>query len=123
MKQFLLVFLGGGLGSMLRYAIGSWMAHSKAGVPLGTMTVNVVGSLLIGLVLGWALKFPSTSPTLVLLLATGFCGGFTTFSAFAFENYELLKNGNYLYFGMYTGLSLALGILAVLIGIWLTRYF
>lgn len=108
---------------MLRYAIGVWMADSKFGIPLGTFTVNIVGSLIIGFVLGWALKNPSSTPALVLLLATGFCGGFTTFSAFAFENYELLKNGNYLFFGMYTSLSLIVGIIAVLIGIWLTRLF
>ncbi len=121
MKHVLLVFLGGGLGSALRYGFGKWLNPIMNGFPLGTFSVNVLGSFIIGLILGLSLKQNSFSETTVILIATGFCGGFTTFSAFAFENYELLKNGDFLNFGLYTLASLLLGILAVFLGIWLVK--
>ncbi len=92
MKNFLLVFIGGGFGSGLRYLIGKYLNSSLGSFPIGTFTVNILGSLLIGLILGYAAKENSLSQNQVLLLATGFCGGFTTFSAFAHENFQLLKN-------------------------------
>ncbi|KAA3625307.1 MAG: fluoride efflux transporter CrcB, partial [Flavobacterium sp.] len=119
MKHLLLVFLGGGLGSALRYGIGKWTVGSWAPFPLGTFTVNVVGSLLIGLIMGLALRNSTISQNTVLLLVTGFCGGFTTYSAFAYENYSLLKNGDLLTFSLYTLGSLVLGFAAVFLGIWL----
>ncbi len=121
MKQVLLVFLGGGLGSAIRYLVGRWTDGSFAFFPYGTFLVNVIGCLIIGVVLGMSLKFNTLSQNTVLFLATGFCGGFTTFSAFAYENYALLKNGDYLAFSVYTFGSLALGFGAVLIGLWISR--
>lgn len=123
MKHLLLVFLGGGLGSVLRYGIGKWTGGSWAQFPVGTFTVNIVGSLLIGLIMGMALRNSSISQSTVLFLATGFCGGFTTFSAFAYENYSLLKNGDLLTFSLYTLGSIVLGFAAVFGGIWLARLF
>jgi CrcB protein len=121
MKQLLLVFLGGGAGSMLRYSIMRYMNTSHHSIPFGTLTVNVLGSFVIGVLLGALIKNDPTSGNMSLLLVAGFCGGFTTFSAFAYENYELLKNGEFLNFALYTGGSLILGVLAVLLGIWLSR--
>jgi CrcB protein len=83
--------------------------------------VNIIGSLLIGVIMGFALKNDAPTSTLTLLVATGFCGGFTTFSAFALENYQLLKTGDITNFIAYTLGSIALGILAVFIGIWLVK--
>jgi CrcB protein len=121
MKHVLLVFLGGGLGSALRYLVGRWTENAFALFPFGTFIVNIAGCLIIGAILGISLRFSSFSQNTVLFIATGFCGGFTTFSAFAYENYALLKNGDYLSFSFYTFGSLALGFGAVLIGLWLSR--
>ena len=121
MKSFLLVFLGGGLGSALRYLVASAMTQYSKVLPFGTFTVNIIGCLLIGLILGYAQKENTLTSNQTLLLATGFCGGFTTFSAFANENLELIKNGEIFNFSIYTITSILVGILAVLIGFYLTN--
>lgn len=121
MKQALLVFLGGGIGSYLRYFISKSLNPILSGFFLGTFLVNVIGCLLIGIILGYALKDAVLSQNYVLLLATGFCGGFTTFSAFSYENLGLLKSGEYLNFFLYTLGSVLLGILAVFAGIWISK--
>ncbi len=123
MKQLLLVFIGGGLGSSLRYLIGSYLNTTNSSIPYGTLTVNVLGSLLIGLLMGFALKSNALSPNTMLFLATGICGGFTTFSAFTYENQLLLKSGDFSTFALYTFGSLILGFAAVFLGIWLVRLF
>ena len=119
MKSFLLVFLGGGLGSSLRYLVTIAMNQYSKVLPFGTFTVNMVGCLLIGLILGYAQKENTLTSNQTLLLATGFCGGFTTFSAFANENLELIKNGEIFNFSVYTIGSVLIGILAVCIGFYL----
>ena len=77
MKQLVFVFLGGGFGSVLRYVIGKLLNNTENGIPYGTFVANILGSLLIGIVLGLAAKHDSLSQNQTLLLATGFCGGFT----------------------------------------------
>ena len=121
MKSFLLVFLGGGLGSGLRYLVASAMNQYSKVLTYGTFTVNMLGCLLIGLILGYAQKENTLTSNQTLLLATGFCGGFTTFSAFANENLELIKNGEIFNFSVYTIGSVLIGILAVCIGFYLTN--
>ena len=116
MKSFLLVFVGGGLGSGLRYLITIAMNQYSKFSPFGTFTVNILGCLLIGLILGYAQKENTLTSNQTLLLATGFCGGFTTFSAFANENLELIKNGEIFNFSAYIIGSILIGILAVYIG-------
>ena len=116
MKSFILVFLGGGLGSGLRYLVAIAMKQYSKFLPFGTFTVNMVGCLLIGLVLGYAHKENTLTSNQTLLLATGFCGGFTTFSAFANENLELIKNGEFFNFSIYAIGSVFLGIVLILIG-------
>ena len=116
MKSFLLVFLGGGLGSGLRYLVASAMNQYSKVLPFGTFTVNMLGCLLIGIILGYAQKENTLTSNQTLLLATGFCGGFTTFSAFANENLELIKNGEIFNFSVYIVGSILIGILAVCIG-------
>lgn len=118
MKQILLVFLGGGLGSALRYGVGRFVITKNMSPLWATFSVNILGSLIIGLVLGFVLKNHSDNNQLTLLIATGFCGGFTTFSAFAFENQQLLKNGDITTMLIYTIGSFAIGILAVFLGLW-----
>ena len=119
MKSFLLVFLGGGMGSSLRYLVTIAMNQYSKVLPFGTFTVNMLGCLLIGLILGYAQKENTLTSNQTLLLATGFCGGFTTFSAFANENLELIKNGEIFNFSVYTICSILVGVLAVFIGFYL----
>ena len=121
MKSFLLVFLGGGLGSGLRYLVTIAMSQYSKVLPFGTFIVNMLGCLLIGIILGYAQKGNTLTSNQTLLLATGFCGGFTTFSAFANENLELIKNGEIFNFSFYTIGSVLIGILAIFIGFYLTN--
>ncbi|CAM1350447.1 fluoride efflux transporter CrcB [Tenacibaculum crassostreae] len=123
MKQFLLVFIGGGIGSVLRYIIGKTLNSSQPEIPYGTFTANILGSLLIGIILGFAAKNQTLTQSHTLLLATGFCGGFTTFSTFAYENHIFLKSGDFTSFAIYTITSFILGFLAVFAGIYLVNYF
>ena len=116
MKSFLLVFLGGGLGSGLRYLVTIAMNQYSKVLPFGTFAVNMIGCLLIGLVLGYVQKENTLTSNQTLLLATGFCGGFTTFSAFASENLELIRNGELFNFSIYAIGSVFIGMLLILIG-------
>lgn len=121
MKQVLLVFIGGGFGSVLRYLIGKYLNNVENGIPYGTFAANILGSLLIGIILGLAAKNNTLSQNQTLLLATGFCGGFTTFSTFAYENHVFLKSGDFMSFAMYTIASFVLGFLAVFLGMYLVK--
>lgn len=120
MKQLLLVFLGGGAGSALRFLISKSLNQATI-LPLGTLLVNVTGSLLIGFILGLGYRQQVLSTNTVLLLATGFCGGFTTFSAFAYENQVFLKSGDFMSFALYTISSIILGLGAVFGGMYFAR--
>lgn len=118
-KDLLLVGLGSGLGGMCRYLVSQLLVTTQNGFPWGTFTVNIVGSLLIGLLWGLSSRLPSLSPVLTLLFMVGFCGGFTTFSTFSREGLTLLQTQNYTLFLLYTLGSVVLGILAVMMGyIW-----
>lgn len=121
MRQLLLVFLGGGLGSILRYLISKNLNPYVQHFFLGTFLVNTVGCLLIGIVLGLSMRNDFLTQNQILLLGTGFCGGFTTFSTFAFEKHSLLNNGELLHFTIYTILSLVVGIVAVAVGLWAAK--
>ncbi len=114
-KDLLLVGLGGGIGSMLRFLTSRLSARyiSSEWAMVGTFIANIVGCFIIGLVAGWLLFNMSKSQTLPLLLVTGFCGGYTTFSAFAFENVQLLQSGHTLFSVLYIILSIGVGLLAV----------
>ncbi|WP_372756938.1 fluoride efflux transporter CrcB [Mariniflexile sp.] len=121
MKQLVLVFLGGGFGSVLRYIIGKYLNNTGTGIPFGTFTANILGSLLIGFILGLAAKNNTLSQNQTLLLATGFCGGFTTFSTFAYENHLFIKSGDFSNFAIYTIASFVVGFLAVFLGMYLVK--
>ena len=114
MKDFLLVGLGGGIGSMIRY--GSNVAIGNKPFPLATLLINIAGSLLIGAVIGLSIKNETFANNWKLFLATGVCGGFTTFSAFSVENMQLLQNGKYFLCAAYIIASVGLGIVAALLG-------
>ncbi len=123
MKQLILVFIGGGLGSTLRYWLSKYLDSFQTGIPYGTFAANISGSLLIGIILGLALKNEALSQNTVLFLATGFCGGFTTFSTFAYENHVFLKSGDFISFALYTIASFVVGFAMVFLGMWLVKLF
>ena len=116
-KNLFIVGLGGGIGSIIRYA-ASLLINSKL-FPYATLAVNITGSFIIGLVFALTIKEAGFSNNWKLFLATGICGGFTTFSAFSLENVELLQNGKIGIAGTYILLSVILGILATFLGYWL----
>ncbi|WP_299669888.1 fluoride efflux transporter CrcB [uncultured Polaribacter sp.] len=122
MKQLLFVFIGGGFGSVLRYLVGKWLNNSETGIPYGTFVANILGSLCIGIILGYAAKSETLTQNHTLLLATGFCGGFTTFSTFAYENHLFLKSGDFTSFAFYTIASFVIGFLAVFAGMYLVKF-
>ena len=106
-KLFSFVFIGGGLGSVARLGIARLLAQFvTTALPLATFGVNIIGSLLVGLL--WALPAVSEKASWTHFLIVGFCGGFTTFSAFSWENFSLLKQGNVFLFFAYAFLSIAL---------------
>lgn len=108
MRAILVIFIGGGLGSVLRYLVNRWvLTWFHLSFPLGTFLVNVIGCFLIGFFIFYINK--SQPLPLRLFLVTGFCGGFTTFSSFAFENVELIENQQIGVWLFYTLLSLILG--------------
>lgn len=120
-KSIIVVALGGAAGSVLRFLVGfvmkEWFGQQ---FPWGTLAVNVVGCLLIGLLYGLVARNAIHS-ALSLLLITGFCGGFTTFSSFAYENISLLKENGFLHLLLYTGFSVILGFLATAAGLYLVK--
>ena len=114
-KDILLVGAGSFFGGIARYLISLAMRGMSAAFPWATMTANIVGCLLIGIL--WAvLNRCNASHQLNLLLAVGFCGGFTTFSTFSKESLSLLQAGNYFTFILYALGSVVLGIIAVALG-------
>ena len=121
-RTLLLVAIGGALGSVLRFAF-SWFIqqHNSGNFPWGTFLVNVTGCLLIGFFVGWSLKTGNARSESMLFLTTGFCGGFTTFSAFSLENIHLIRNNHWQQALTYTSASLVLGLLATFAGISLVK--
>lgn len=117
-KNLLLIAIGGGVGSMARYLCQKWFNQNYPHpFPWGTFVVNLLGCFLIGILYEASEKSSVLSPQTRLLLITGFCGGYTTFSTFAFENMNLLRGGDTIYFLLYTVGSVVLGIAAVFGGI------
>ncbi len=117
MKDVLWVGAGGALGSVLRYLTSVFASRYFPGFfPWGTFAVNILGCLAVGILLGFFAEKQTANVSLKLLLIPGFCGGYTTFSAFAAENVSLLQSGNPWIAAVYTISSIALGLLAVWVG-------
>ncbi len=122
-KTIILVGLGGAIGSVLRYLSG-WFAskYFQGSFPISTLVINILGSLLIGVFIGILAKYYPENHPLKFLLIIGFCGGFTTFSSFAVENYNLFQNQQQLSAYIYIITSVILTISAVGIGNYLTKF-
>jgi CrcB protein len=112
----LLVGLGGGLGSMLRYFC---QRSLNAAFPYGTLLVNVLGCFIIGLL--WGIFNRHIDESKRLFLVTGFCGGFTTFSSFTYEGVQLILENRWFTFAIYTIISITAGLLATFLGFKLTN--
>ncbi len=114
LKNILLVGLGGGIGSMLRFAC-SVLINTKL-FPWSTLLVNITGCFAIGIIYAFSIRDDAGLNNWKLFLATGLCGGFTTFSAFSLENMGMLQSGKTGLALMYIGLSVILGIAATFAG-------
>lgn len=120
MMNYFLIGLGGAAGSMLRFFVSKWMhAFFETQLPVGTLAVNVVGSLAIGLLAGYFHQ-KHLPAAYGLLLVTGFLGGFTTFSAFSLENMMLVQTKGWLYALVYVSISVVTGLAAASAGYRLT---
>lgn len=122
LKTLLIVGLGGGIGSVFRYLTSVWTQKLvQSAFPWATFIVNVLGCLIIGILVGFFTKQQIENSDLKLLFVTGFCGGFTTFSAFALENVKLFQTENSLLALLYIALSVILGVFAVWTGMMITK--
>ncbi len=116
------VFVGGGLGALLRYFSLLFFKAQLPGVfPYGTLFVNILGSLIIGIIMEGAAQKWNISAQAQAFMVTGILGGFTTFSAFSFDFYKLANTGETLLAAAYVGLSVFLSLLAVFGGAYLVR--
>lgn len=123
LRTLLIVALGGGVGSALRYAVSKFVQDNMSGAfPYHTFAVNIVGCLLIGLFYGLAARGHLGNNTTTLLLTTGLCGGFTTFSTFCNENIALLRGDNAFVALLYIASSIFCGLLAVMFGYFIIDY-
>lgn len=124
LQAIILVGLGSAGGGILRYLTGK-VVHNiiPTQFPLGTMAVNIIGCFIIGLIYCLFNRHTTGDTNMQLLLATGFCGGFTTFSSFIHENYTMLETGNILQLAIYTGASVILGFLALYLAVYLVKSF
>ena len=121
----LLIGFGGFIGTMLRYLTSVFLTknYSSGLIPYGTFAVNILGCLVIGIAYGLSEKYQFITPQWRLFLATGICGGYTTFSAFAYENISMLQQSNYAGFAVYSISSFVLCLLAVFAGLSLIKIF
>lgn len=113
MLNCIFVGIGGFIGSILRYLIGLLPIHTTNGFPIKTLAINIIGAFLIGIISVVAGKNKSLSPQFVLMIKVGVCGGFTTFSTFAYEVTDLLKSGDMWIAMLYICMSTILSVCAV----------
>jgi CrcB protein len=111
------VLIGGAIGSLARLLVGAAI-QQKVGLafPVGTLVINVTGSVLLGFIMRFALDTTAVTPVVRALLTTGFCGGYTTFSTFSFETVDLVREGLYARAGAYVASSVVLGLVGAFAG-------
>lgn len=122
MTKWLALGLAGGAGTLARYWLSGWVArHYGESFPAGTMAVNLVGCLLIGILYGWFEERFLLDPLVRTALLLGFLGAFTTFSSYGIQVFTLLRAGEFFYAGLYMAISNLAGLLLVWLGYGLSR--
>jgi CrcB protein len=127
--NYLAIFIGGGLGSLLRYStnilankyFGKMLVIKLNSFPIGTFLANVFASILLGLIIGYFNTKQIENIALRNLLIIGFCGGFSTFSTFAFENYNFIKLQNFQMFVAYSFISIIASLAAIVLGLFISK--
>ena len=114
--SWLMVFIGGGLGSLCRYGIGLLLKNKAGTLPLGTLMANIISCILLGFLIGWVAKNHLSSP-MALLWMTGFCGGFSTFSTFSAESWQLIQQGQIELALLNIGGSVLIGLGCIFVGL------
>ena len=118
-KSLFIVGIGSFIGGTLRYLLSSWMKNiCTQSFPWATLTVNLLGCFVIGMIYALFCRYNTTSNPWCLLLTTGLCGGFTTFSTFANESLQMLQNGHWGGFIAYVSISVIAGISLAALGYW-----
>ena len=122
LRTILLVGIGGGIGSALRYLTAVLTNKFFANTfPLATFLTNIIGCFLIGILMGYLVRNQLADSNLKWFLVTGFCGGYTTFSAFGYENVNLFQTQNPALAFAYIAASIAIGLFAVWLGLFISR--
>ena len=122
LSHLMFAVFGGAIGSGLRFSVGALMLRTMGpGWPWGTFTVNLVGSLIMGLVMGWFAFKGSGGGSVQIFIATGILGGFTTFSAFSLETSRMIETKAYAQAALYAGSSVILGVSMVFAGLFIMR--
>jgi CrcB protein len=117
MRLLWYVGIGGAVGAMSRFLLGAFIQQrAGADFPVGTLIINITGSFVLGFVMRYALQAGTVSPEMRALLATGFCGGYTTFSTFSYENALLIEDGEYGRAALYIGLSVTVALAFTFLG-------
>jgi len=122
LNNLLAIFIGGGLGSLSRYGIGKWISGIlPLTFPYGTLFANCISSLILGIFLGFSAGKPENETQLRFLIAVGFCGGFSTFSAFSAETFELFRNGMFFHGGINILANIISCLVMISIGAWIGK--
>ena len=116
LKEIIAVFIGGGIGSILRFMVNKIEFFSETNFPYNTLVSNILGCFILGLVLGYFIKNNNPNSILFIFLTVGLCGGFTTFSTFSYESLAMLQQGQVLSFFSYILISLIVGVLSIYVG-------
>lgn len=123
MQNVIAVFLGGGIGAVMRFLTGMLAVRFlSVNLPVATFAVNIVGCFILGLLYAFFIDRPEINTPLKLALTAGFCGGLTTFSTFSLEVFEMLKNAEFMQVLGYIAFSLIVGLLAVWIGVCCAKF-
>ena len=122
LKAMMIVGAGSCVGGMMRYLVSMWLKGvATNGMPWGILIVNLLGCLLFGLIYGVFSRYGASASHWCLLLTTGLCGGFTTFSTFSHESLQMLQSGNIANFLLYVGISVIGGLSLTALGAWLLK--
>jgi fluoride exporter len=120
--MLLYVAMGSAIGGVARYLLGGLVQRMfDTTFPIGTMLINISGSLLLGAIVRYAIETPTLSPDLRAFLTIGLCGGYTTFSTFSYETVALLEDGEWTRAGFYVVASVTLALIGTLLGFVLAR--